>query len=218
MKKILNLFLVSLFLFLSCQNVIAKEVADINKEGSIHISLKNENGESVNGVGLSLYKVADVTVDNGYIFNYSSKFNAINIDINSNLSKVEYVNKLVDHIKNNGIEAEVSITSNGDNVKFSNLKMGLYLVVQNNSLEGYTSMNPFLVTVPFRNTDGSLSYDVNATPKTSVLKKVERITPTQVIENKLPLTGQLWWPVWVLFCLGILFLSVGFIGKRNENI
>ena len=41
-------------------------------------------------------------------------------------------------------------------------------------------------------------------------------TPTQPPENKVPQTGQLWWPVPLLAMAGILFLVIGMVLKRKK--
>ncbi len=213
MKKILNFFLVVLLLLWSAPLASAREVADITREGSIQISLQDAQGKKVSGIELSLYKVADVIVDNGYIFEYTPEFSGVQTDIDSNLDKVEYVQQLAEFAKTNRVPALDKITTANNTVSFSHLKMGLYLVRQTNQVTGYVSTNPFLITIPFRNADGSLSYDVDANPKTSVLEKI--IPPK--LDKKLPLTGQLWWPVWVLVGAGFILCLAGIIGKKRKN-
>ena len=216
MKKIIHFFLVFLFLFLSCPIAYGNEVADISREGSIQISLKNEQGKNISDIELSLYKVADVRVDNGYIFEYAQEFASLQADIDTNLAKVEYINQLSDYVKKNQVPALAKINTSSSTVAFEHLPMGLYLVAQTNQVPGYASTNPFLITIPFRHEDGSLSYDVDATPKTSILQKVEE---AKVIRDKrLPQTGQLWWPVWVLLGVGIILCTLGVLGKRHEKI
>ena len=37
------------------------------------------------------------------------------------------------------------------------------------------------------------------------------------VEDKLPQTGQLWWPVFMLISIGLLFLIIGFYCKRKDS-
>lgn len=216
MRKLLHFFLAFLFLFLSYPLAQAhNEVADITREGSIQVSLKDAQGKTISGIELSLYKVADVIVDNGYIFKYSRDFSQVQTNIDANISKPEYAKQLSDYAKANNLPAMARVTTNNSKVAFAKLKMGLYLVRQTNQVKGYANTNPFLVTIPFRNADGSLSYDVDSSPKTGVLAKV---APKLVRDKKLPLTGQLWWPVWVCVGVGFVLCVVGVVGKRNANI
>ncbi len=215
MKKILNLLLVSLFLLLSFNRAFANEVADIKRKGSINITLKNSNQDKIDGIELALYKVADVEVNNGYIFRYSNEFkNFINLNIDDNIHTANYPLKLAEVVSANKLTPRKKDISKGGVVKFSDLEMGLYLFVQTNSVDGYVSINPFLVTMPVRNSDGTLTYDIEATPKAGILKEV--IPPPT--PEKLPYTGQLWWPVWLLGGVGIILVTVGYLGKINEEV
>lgn len=41
-------------------------------------------------------------------------------------------------------------------------------------------------------------------------------TPSTSVEGKLPQTGQLWWPVYTLVCVGLLFMIIGVLCKRRD--
>ena len=101
----------------------------------------------------------------------------------------------------------VSIDAQGSAV-FSELKLGLYLIVQTTPASGRAVVKPFLVSVPAR--DGEqLLYDVDASPKVSA-PGAPTVTPTPAPSgDKLPQTGQLWWPVPVLAVLGLLCVALG---------
>lgn len=45
---------------------------------------------------------------------------------------------------------------------------------------------------------------------------VNTYRPSKPSEPSLPQTGQLWWPVPVLLCLGVLFLVIGFCTKKHD--
>ena len=53
---------------------------------------------------------------------------------------------------------------------FSNLKLGLYLLVQTRAASGYSKISPFLVTVPYLNS-GVYIYEVDADTKMELEKE-----------------------------------------------
>lgn len=72
-----------------------------------------------------------------------------------------------------GEESE-SLVANGSTdvegkVVFSDLPLGLYLVKQDGTVEGYAPCKPFYVSVPIEH-DGDYVYDVDASPKTEIIK------------------------------------------------
>ena len=114
------------------------------------------------------------------------------------------------------------LDSNG-NVTFSDLEVGLYLIVHTKKTEITLSdktkvvytINPFLVSIPQKK-DGELVYDVTSKPKVSPEKKVTppKTTPPP---RRIPQTGQLWWPVMALGVAGAVFVTFGLIRKMKSN-
>lgn len=195
------------------------EELDPERVGSISITFKDPESKkplgSENEVGL--YKVADVSTENGYHFVLKDTFAtagsalAEDKDLNEELA-----NKLDKIIKNDNLAPDAAsrkIDKEGK-VSFEDLSVGLYLVVQTakgSGQQAYT-INSFLVTIPLRNADGTLSYDVNATPKVGVKAppKPPRRTPP-----RLPQTGQQWLPVIALGAAGVLLVTVGMLRKKR---
>lgn len=108
-------------------------------------------------------------------------------------------------------------------VSFTNLELGLYLLVQDVAAEGCIKMEPFLVSVPMEENGGYL-YDVDASPKVELAKlPVEPSKPEQPElpgGSKLPQTGQLNWPIPLLVMSGLCLLSAGWLlrfGKRKSD-
>ena len=102
-------------------------------------------------------------------------------------------------------------------VTFKGLEVGLYLVVQDAQGTGDNKLtiNPFLITIPQKNPDGSLIYDVDAAAKPLGVAK-EEVPPPPPPPHNIPQTGQLWWPVMLLGGLGALALCFGMI-RKNRN-
>ena len=102
---------------------------------------------------------------------------------------------------------------------FSDLKFGLYLVVQKTAASGYGKASPFLVSVPYLYKD-EYKDNVTSQPKTDLEREVKPTTPSSSGGGgggKLPQTGQLWWPVPVLVCAGLGCIAVGLIRRREAG-
>ena len=82
-------------------------------------------------------------------------------------------------------------------VIFSGLDAGQYLLVQTEAARGYYPIKSFLITI-------TSSLDViEASPKLEPMKK-------------LPQTGQLVWPAWVLLGFGTILIGLGIICRKRE--
>lgn len=182
-----------------------------------------DNGKSkeLKGGEISLYTVATVKVEDGYIFDVTTgKFadvegvSKIPDKIMKNLSTVEDVKKL--ETAATKVKADHTEKIMGEEVSFKGLKPGLYLIVQNKLSEGDRKFNSFLVSIP----DEDGHYQVNGNPKTDVYvppTETETEQPPKKPKGRLPQTGQLWWPVPVMAVAGILLLTAGIISKKKEN-
>ena len=215
-------FSLSLIILMGAVPAAAAEsgMPDLDRVGSISITFKDPKTGKALGSGnkVGLYKVADVIIDDGYKFSYCSAFASAgaaplkNEDLNAALAE-----KLADIAKDNSVSADVSsksIDAQGK-VEFEDLSVGLYLVVQTakgTGTQAYT-INPFLVTIPFRESDGTLIYDVNATPKVGI--ELPPSPPSPPRTPRLPQTGQLWWPVMTLGAAGLLFVVLGIVRKKR---
>ena len=201
-----------------------KEFPDLNAEGSITVTLKNpKDGKSIGSENeFTLYKVADVVTENGYRFAYTADFaEAGTAPTADEQMNAELASKLSGIAKNSAAAsvAKSSVDSEGE-ISFGGLKVGLYLVVQSATGTGENkyAVAPFLVTIPMRETDGKLIYDVDATAKVGITppEKPDRPPHKPPHPPKLPQTGQLWWPVFAAAAAGVLLLVAG-VGNKRKN-
>ena len=101
-------------------------------------------------------------------------------------------------------------------VSFSDLEPGLYLAVQEEACGGYSCLSPFLITLP-RMEEGEPQYDVMAKPKVEPEPLPTEPTqptepePTVPDDPELPQTGQLNWPVPLLFVGGTCLIVLGWL-------
>lgn len=126
----------------------------------------------------------------------------------------EQARALAAYAQANGIAGREEIPDSGGAVVFTGLKPGAYLLVQEETSEGFLPFEPFLVLLPCPVED-SLLYDVDASPKCAP-RPMEPGTPPG-----LPQTGQINWPVPVLGGAGLMLLAAGVVmcfgGRRRGD-
>ena len=219
MKKQLFSAMAALLLLLCLPlSASAHPVPDLTRKGSITVTMKYK-GEPVSGGSLNLYKVGDVHEDDGnYSFVPVKGLDALDYSDIQSPDLAKAAAKAVEEKKIAAVKT-VTIGSSGT-AEFSDLALGLYLVAQKTAASGYKMTASFLVSVPYLE-DGAYVYNVKADPKTDLEREVKP-TPTQKPSTpsgggKLPQTGQLWWPVPVLICMGLGCIVVGLIRRREGS-
>lgn len=217
MKRILSLLLAVLLLCLLTVVALAHEVPDLERAGSISLTMTYQ-GKAVPGGSLTLYRVGFVDSSNGdYYFTFTKDFEGCSTPI-TELSSPKLSEELTQIVKQKKLKgvAEQTMDKNGQ-VVFDDLELGLYLLIQKKAAPGYAAIAPFLVSVPARQ-EGSYLYDVNASPKVSLEPKPTEPPTTQ---PNLPQTGQTNWPVPVLAAAGLLLITGGVLlctsGKKKSH-
>ena len=118
-----------------------------------------------------------------------------------------------------GIAGLTKEIGNNGEASFTNLELGLYLVVQNKAADGYSKADAFLVSIPMSE-NGTYIYTVDASPKVELEKAPVPTTPSKPSEPTLPQTGQLNWPIPILVILGLCLFTVGWMlrfGKKRDG-
>lgn len=222
-KRLSALLLAALLLFAKSLTVSAQAVNMDVDDASITVTMLY-NDTPVAGGTLTLYKAGEVQQNNGdYSFILAKDFLDSGLAL-TDLSDPALAKGLADYAKGKGLSplASKTIGSDGKAV-FSDLGVGLYLVVQTKAASGYELVAPFLISVPMYE-DGEYSYAVDAAPKFSLSKKPVHEKPPEPTSSTgkttLPQTGQLNWPVPVLSVLGMCLFLLGWRlrlgGKRYE--
>lgn len=197
----------------------AMEVPDYSRRGSISVTMTCE-GSPVPGGSLTLYRVGGVVRDDGsYLFAYTQDYAACPVPVEDLSSQAaQALAKIANEKKIQGTRK--SIGAQGK-VTFSDLEIGLYLLVQDTPAGGYNAAAPFLVSLPSRK-DGGYVYEVDASPKLELERAPTVPTEPQTPPSgKLPQTGQLNWPVPVLLTAGLALIAGGWYltktGKKQEH-
>lgn len=166
-RKILTMLLMFSFFFsLSMTAYAADETIDFGKQGSITVELKeNDHSDPLSGLNFVLYKVADVESNNHQLaYTFTSSFAESGVSL-ENINADSLAVHLAAYAEQNSV-AGISKNTDGSSITFSDLELGLYLVVENESVSGYYPASPFLVSVPMTNAEGTAwIYDISASPK-----------------------------------------------------
>ena len=228
-KHVISGLLALLFLLALPLPAAAQPVPDESRNGHCSITVSmTYKGKAVRGGTLALYKVGDVAEDGG---NYSFvPVKEIQADIPEfgDIESPDLAGRLAElEGKLTPVTSDPVTVDRDGNATFSDLTFGLYLVVQKTAASGYGKTAPFLVSVPYLYAD-EYQYDVTSQPKTDLEREVPtkptspttKPTTSSSGGEKLPQTGQLWWPVPVLACAGLGCIAVGLFRRweaRDEG-
>lgn len=141
---------------------------DQSQTGSISVTLVSRNSDQpMAGAELSVYHVATVAVNTYGNLNYG--YTEAFADCGFSLEDPALVEKLDAFVSANDISARKTVTDRHGKAHCGDIPLGLYFVKQTGAVEGFASCSSFLVTVPMK-TNSGYQYQVNASPKTDVLK------------------------------------------------
>lgn len=243
LKKIYPAFAVMLAVMIVLVNhvsvfAISGSEIDMDETGSISITIKYENNP-VAGGSLTLYNVASISLDGGNLsYVLTSDFLDFETDF-SDISSDTFAKDLKNYADANKLEGKTEEVDEDGKVSFEGLNLGLYLMVQKDAADGYYEMNPFVVSVPDESM-GKVVYNVDASPKTEIIRKpveppeTETTTvvptttaynvnapagaPTPTVPTVIPQTGLLIWPVLLLAMVGLLLMAIGWRLKMTAKV
>ena len=165
--KLIAVFLAALVFFAMPITASAQEF-DPDRVGSISVTLADpDNHTPLTGAELALYYVATVSLNssNNLSFIYTDAFADCGFALDDPALSV----KLDAYVREQAKPVETLATDAQGHAVFADLPLGLYLLQQTNTVDGYAQCTAFLVTLP--NTDDTgYVYNVNATPKTDVAR------------------------------------------------
>ena len=179
MIKKIKYLLLFIMTFLIGNNIVLANtkdhVIDFSKQGTITITLNESiTNAPVSNAEITIYKVAEFISKNSNLeYVYDDTIKECNIDL-SDLSNQELIPEINNCINDSLINGQTSITDSNGTVKFDNLKLGLYLVKQTSSVDGYSNIEPFLVTIP-KEEENKWIYNIEAIPKTDIIKLMDVI-------------------------------------------
>lgn len=157
------------WVLLVCPVAASAQEFNGNRTGSISMTLLTSDKKPIVGAEFEICYVADVGINTDKKLNYAYTEIFENCDIP--LTDPQLAVKLSTYIEKNKISGEKMKTDTQGNAQWKDLTLGLYLVRQTGAVADYSTCSPFLVTVPIQN-DAGFTYDVNASPKTDIVRQV----------------------------------------------
>lgn len=179
-------------MFLIFNNLTGMAYAEQNEtetKGDICVTVQHTDasGKEVpcSGVSMELYKVGNVTWDNGTAsFAFDTELGSTDLDLNKKDNTGSDVRKASEELEKKVKELDCkAITKASDEkgeIHYEDLAQGVYLLIQNKA-DSKIDILPMLLTLPSWE-DGAYNYNINTYPKVSVKKEN---TPDKVKpENK----------------------------------
>lgn len=188
--KINKILLTIITCIIAISTVNAEEntnIVDFTKKGSISVTLEDkENNKYIENAEISLYHIANAKEENyNLAFEYTESLKSCETEL-KNLTDTN-LTKDISKCITNEIPSIKQNTDNNGTVRFENLALGLYLVIQTNQVEEYSTIDPFLVMIP-KVEDNKYIYDLKANPKTEIYQVIdlEVVKVWNTTDNNIP--------------------------------
>ena len=169
-NKLISFCLVFLLLAVFPLTVMAQPF-EPDQLGSISVALVSQDGtDLMEGAELSVFHIATVGADeNGTLFYaYTDAFSDCGVELDA----PELVKTLETFVSGKDIPAQKIVTDSQGKAVCKDLPLGLYFVKQTGAVKGFAPCASFLITLPMK-TDSGFQYDVDASPKTDVVRLVD---------------------------------------------
>lgn len=216
MKKVISVLL-ALTALLAMALPVSADIPDLTETCSLRLYFYWDK-EPLDGGKLTLYRVGDI-VEEDWNFSFALIPELADADLSlDEINDPELAQKLMALAKEKKLP-ELKVAIKKGVAEVPTLASGLYLVSQNKKevLKGFQPIAPFLISMP-RMVDGEYVYDVEANPKVPLETTPPTTTETTTSTNqKLPQTGQLWWPVPLLLSVGLACVVVGLVRRRRDE-
>lgn len=205
MKKAI---LSSLIFIITIVSLIGITYAD--NQGSIEfVAINNTDSKKVSNLEVSVYQVSKKDEQGNFKFAEGFENCTLNVD---DLSE-ENINNLKDYAKVNAKPIFKKTTDLNGKFNIENLDLGVYLLTQENK-EDEITMQTMLITLPELNTSGGLRYDITVKPKIlnkEIVDENKAQTSQIPLDEQLPYTGVLNWPIPVFAICGLLIFCIAWL-------
>ncbi len=122
------------------------------------------------GSEVELFRVGEAYIDNAVLcYRTTGEFaGAVSL---GDLRDTSLAGTLESYVNEKGLTG-TTVKANEDNqIVFSGLESGVYLIMQREAQTGYLKITPFLVSLPMYSSEGGWDYDVDASPKVQPVPK-----------------------------------------------
>lgn len=166
MKKII--FILMIFIF-SISIVKADQIIDLNKKGSITLTLFEEKDKLfVEGAEIEIIKIANADIiNNNLTFNYVDELSDCNVKLDE-----ENIYNIGLCLNEKKLKSNISKTNNLGKTVFDNLDLGIYYVRQINKVDKFSCFSPFLIMLP-EEINNEWSYSINGSPKMEIASLID---------------------------------------------
>ncbi|MCD7888217.1 MAG: LPXTG cell wall anchor domain-containing protein [Clostridiales bacterium] len=151
---------------------------DLSKTGSVTLTLADSGGDPVSGGEISLYQVATLGFNKKGDMAYTLTEQFQDCTLELDVTDTALAGELAQFAAENGVSGTAAAVGEDGTVTFSQLTLGLYLLVQTTASDNYETITPFVVTVPI-DSDGEWVYDVDASPKVGTVATPEPDEPEE---------------------------------------
>ena len=213
MRKLIITLLCAALLLALPLTAWALEVPEIDRIGSLTLRMEWE-GQALDSGSLTLYRVGQIVWQNGrYEFALVPELADTGVSL-ENLDHTGLPGTLAKLAQERKLDAITASIEEGK-AYFGDMQTGLYVVTQSQeqACEGLKPINPFLISLPRRDGERYV-YDLTADPKMAMETEPTEPSsppPTEPEDPNLPQTGQLNWPIPLMFVSGMIFLTIGLI-------
>lgn len=169
-KSRISILLLTLFLVILSLPVCAAGDAVIDwwRTGAVSVTLQAD-GMAVSDAEMTLYHVADAQSKDGNLaYSFTEALEGCELS-EEELNQEESASYLAKYALDRQIPGISKVTDENGFVRFDSLALGLYLVMQTGSVEGFSDCTPFFAAVPYSESDGWI-YEVNAAPKEDIVR------------------------------------------------
>lgn len=189
-KKIIGILLTLVLFFPAA--VSAQEQIDLDKTGSLLVTLRLADGTALSGGSITVYPVADIVIDEeeNPKFSLNENFASSNADLSA-LENSSLPAFLSDFASQNNIEGMQKQIDEQGIAEFRDIPLGLYLVTQSEPSTGYHPITSFLISVPnFSKENGTYIYEVTALPKLDRDIQMDSTQPSEPDDSQKPSKPQ----------------------------
>lgn len=171
MIKKIKFLLIGLIVFSNSTIPVYANTADLTKNGSIEITLKEANENMINGAEITIYHIADaINVNNNLTYSLRNNITGCNVNLD-NLTDTDLINQ-INKCNLDNANKYTKVTNTNGIVSFNNLKLGLYIIKQTNKVKGYSNIDSFLIAIPTVE-DNTWIYDIKSKPKADIYKEID---------------------------------------------
>lgn len=221
-KPGLMLYLVAVVALSLALSMTVHAAPQMDMEQKVSLTIRYDVDRTpVSGIEFRLYRVADISTDGKFTATDDFAGYALSFDALTSDDWTVLAGTLEEDVAKDRLEPAMrGKTDAQGTIFFSDCLQGLYLLVgDKHTLEDCTyTPQSLLVSLPSMYSDGGWEYEVISEPKFSSNSEDDQsssLSSDSSGDDRLPQTGQLQWPIPVMFLLGTGVFLTGYFYRRR---